>query len=114
MVIRFSLRLTLFRLTIFFRQALEDRIGVTHRQVELRCNRAHHSFRQMSLLLDVTGRGDENADCLHEATPRVDGIPYQWHHLQEFSRCLETAHRVLREEYLKQNDERLRNTVELF
>jgi hypothetical protein len=68
----------------------------------------------MALLLDVTGRGDENADRLHHGTPCVDGVSYRRHHLQKFGRRLETPHRVLRKEYLKQNDERLRNTAELF
>src|SRR4029077_18753133 len=97
---RFSLLLTLFRLTIFFRQALEDRIGVTHRQVELRCNRAHHSFRHMALLLDVTGRGDNTADLRHHGAPCVDSVPSRRYHLQRFGRRLETPPRVLREEYL--------------
>src|SRR5271165_6432280 len=68
----------------------------------------------MALLLDVTGRGDENANRLHYGTPCAYSIPYRRHHLQKFGRVLETAHRVLREEYLKENDERLRDTFELF
>ena len=86
----------------------------THRDVKLGSNRADHSIRQNPLLLDIARRGDENPDRLHERTPRFDSIPYHRHHLQEFGWTLEASRRVFLKEHLKENDERLRDTSELF
>ena len=72
------------------------------------------SIRQNPLLLDIARRGDENSDRLHEKTPRFDGIPHHRHHLQELGWALEASRRVLLKEHLKENDERLRDTFELF
>ena len=74
MILRFAFRSIIFRHTIFFCQALEVRLGGAHRQVELGGNRANHSVRQNSLLLDVAGRGDRNADRLHHGTSCVDSV----------------------------------------
>ena len=46
--------------------------------------------------------------------PVVDSFPYHRHHLQEFGWALEASRRVFLKEHLKENDERLRNTSELF
>ncbi len=86
----------------------------THRDVKLASNRANHSIRQNPLLLDIARRGDENSDRLHETTPRFDGVPDHRHHLQEFGWTLEASRRVFLKEHLKENDEGLRDTCELF
>jgi len=61
-----------------------------------------------------SNRGDENADCPHEATLRVNSVPYQWHHIQEFRGVLKAPRRVFLQEHPKENDERLRDTFKLF
>ena len=96
MILRFS-----FRLTIFFCQALKVRLGGAHRQVELGGNRADHSVSQYSLLLDIAGRGDEQADRLPQGTPPVDSIPYHRHQSQKFRRALEASRRIFLQKQLE-------------
>ena len=87
--------------SFFFCQALEVRMGGTHRKVELPAIERNTRSARWRLLLDVAGRGNKNADCLHHGTLCVDSIPYQWHHFQEFGRVLKAPPWVFGEEHLK-------------
>ena len=49
----------------------------------------------------MAGRGDENADGLHEAMSRLDSSRYQWDHRREFGRVLKAPRRVLLQEHFK-------------
>ena len=68
----------------------------------------------MPLPLDVTGRGDEDADRLQKAMPRTDSIAYHGNYFQEFGRALESPCGIFLQEHFNQSDERLRNTLEVF
>jgi ubiquinone/menaquinone biosynthesis C-methylase UbiE len=49
-----------------------------------------------------------------DSTPRVDTVGYRWHRLQEFARILKPTTRILLKEHLKENNDWLRDIVELF
>ena len=64
--------------------------------------------------MDVSRRADKHPDRFPEETACADSIPDCWHQLQEFAWTMETTGGIFLQEHLKQQDNGLRHTFELF